>query len=244
MVPTTWTISSHACSDPSGGVKTNFDAPTGWDGTCDTSKSLPAKQMCGAEPCVRSITVSPPVIEEQPCTPHLVVEDEPVAKAWNARPTPPVFRVCYAGFPASECVDKPGKLCAPTPPSQATCVWHLGDVTCPNGYDERTVIYKNYDDSRECGECTCGAPSGGYCRASVSAWGGANGGSCSAPEFQQYTETTFPSKCFDLVLGAALTGKTADVVQYDKGSCTPTMDVKGKLSLEGAATVCCAKPVE
>lgn len=46
--------------------------------------------------------------------------------------------------------------------------------------------------------------------------------------------------CTDLAPGIALAGKSAELLDYTKGSCTPTGgELVGDLALAGQVTVCC-----
>ncbi|MBK9263130.1 MAG: hypothetical protein IPM54_25415 [Polyangiaceae bacterium] len=66
--PTTWTVGSSACIGND--VWTNFDPPAGWDGSCASNTAIAEGILCGGKPCVASINISPPVIEEAPCVAH------------------------------------------------------------------------------------------------------------------------------------------------------------------------------
>ncbi|MDI1444576.1 hypothetical protein [Polyangium sp. 6x1] len=104
LLPETWTVSSAGCDDPGGGVKTNFNPPTNWDGTCNQEKAIPSATLCGGAPCVRSITISPPVIEEQPCTAHTKGDPaQEIPKVWNGGPETPLGRVCTRAEPWPGC---------------------------------------------------------------------------------------------------------------------------------------------
>jgi len=49
--------------------------------------------------------------------------------------------------------------------------------------------------------------------------------------------------CDDFMPGTSLAGKTAQVTNYTKGTCTPSGgDVQGDLKLEQPATICCSSP--
>lgn len=72
-----------------------------------------------------------------------------------------------------------GTVCVPkpAPPFDAgVCIWQEGEHECPAdvGYTERTVHYRNFDDTRECSSCSCSAPSGSCPDASADLYFGAN----------------------------------------------------------------------
>lgn len=47
--------------------------------------------------------------------------------------------------------------------------------------------------------------------------------------------------CHDYMPGVALASKTAEIIDYTKGSCAPTGgEIKGDLVLSGQVTVCCS----
>lgn len=234
-LPTSWTISSDACN--LGGVKTNFDPPVGWDGSCTNNNAIAEGKLCGGVPCVRSVTVSPPVIEEKQCTPHTAGEgDLPVARAWNGGPEMPIGRACLSDKPLPSCSSKG---CTGTNGEFAACIMHDGDLACPEGWNgDRQVLYEFVDDARECSSCGCDVPKGGTCQVKVrtfadaacaqeNAWGYANSG-------------MVPDPCSDFMLGDAVASKTAEVVNYAKGSCMPKGgEITGDLILAGQVTVCC-----
>lgn len=99
----------------------------GWDGSCSSDNAIAAGKLCGGVPCVRSITISPPVIEENPCTPHTAGEaDLPVLKAWNGGPEAPIGRAvaCVLGLaPGSPCAkDEPLDVVIAPEPIPTTAV--------------------------------------------------------------------------------------------------------------------------
>lgn len=236
-LPETWTISSVGCDNPAGGVKTNFDPPAGWDGSCTNDKALPEGKLCGGVPCVRSITIAPPVIEEKPCTPHADGEaDLPVARAWNGGPEMPVGRACASQDPLPICS---GKGCGGTSSQFAACIMHDGDQACPEGWNgDRHVLYEFVDDTRECSPCGCDAPTGGICQVKFRTFAES---SCSAENVAGDVYASMAPACHDYMPGVALGGKTAEILDYKKGSCTPNGgELKGDVMLSGQVTVCCS----
>lgn len=242
-LPETWTISSAACADPGGGVNTNFDPPVDWDGTCNQDKAILGDLLCGGVPCVRSITVSPPVIEEEPCTPHLVGDPvPPPAHAWAGGPNTPIGHACVSGKPAPSCVGESGKVCAPGAEGFSTCIMRDGEHTCPEGWGgARHVLYGHVEDNRACSACTCGAPSGGFCKVKYRIF---SSPMCTVEESAENVSTGMVAPCRDFMPGTALAGKTAELLEYTKGTCTPSGgEVEGELVLADAMTVCCYAPV-
>ena len=236
--PETWTVSSAACNDPGGGVKTNFDPPTNWDGTCNQDKAMPSATLCGGVPCVRSITISPPVIEEQPCKAHTKGDPEPkIPKLWNGGPETPLGRVCTRAEPWPGCPGQSGKVCGPAGDS-SSCIYREGEHLCPEGWGgERHVLYGMVKDERECSACTCEAPTGGTCTVLASVY---SAPACSLFEVGGNVSEGMVAPCHDFMPGIQLSGKTAELLNYTKGICAPSGgEIVGELTLDKPATVCC-----
>lgn len=237
--PATWTISSAPCSDPAGGVKINFDPPTNWDGSCNQDKSFPLDMLCGGSPCVRSMTLEPPVIEEQPCTPHTSGDSEPPPpKYWPGGPETPLGRVCMSDKPWPTCVNQTGKVCGPAAEAYASCIFREGEHLCPEGWEDRHLLYGAIDDGRTCSACTCDPPTGGVCQVK---WHTFAGAACTAQNAELDIYAGMIPPCNDYMPGVALAGKSAELIAYTKGTCAPSGgEVVGDLSLDKPATVCCA----
>lgn len=235
-LPTTWTVSSDVCPGV-GGIKTNFDPPAGWNGACTSDKALAEGKLCGGVPCVRSMTIAPPVIEEKPCMPHASGEsDLPIPKLWNGGPEAPIGRACLSDKPLPSCS---GKGCGGTNSEFVACVMHDGDQACPEGWNgARYVLYESIDDARECTPCGCDEPTGGTCQVKFRTFAEA---SCSAENAAFDVYANMVPACHDYMPGVALAGKTAEIVNYTKGSCTPNGgEIKGDVMLGGQVTVCCS----
>ncbi|HMY21818.1 MAG TPA: hypothetical protein PKA58_36090 [Polyangium sp.] len=235
-LPTKWTIKSVGCDDPSVGVQTNFDPPAAWDGTCSDANAIALDKQCGAVPCVRSITIAPPVIEEQPCKPHAEGQaDLPIPKAWNGGPEAPIGRACVSEKPLPECT---GQGCTSTNTSFLACIMHDGDQVCPDGWTgAKHVLYGDIKDSRECSPCGCDAPTGGTCQVK---WRTFSTATCSVENAALDVYSGVLPACANYMPGAALAGKTAELVDYTKGTCTPNGgELVGKLELANQVTVCC-----
>ncbi|MDI1484665.1 hypothetical protein [Polyangium sp. y55x31] len=241
-LPETWTVSSAACTpDPNLGVKTNLDPPTNWDGTCNEDKSIQSGKLCGGVPCVRSIVVSPPTIEELPCKPHLVGDPEPsIPHAWEGGPQTTLGKACTSATPAPSCVEAAGKVCVPTPPSFSSCVYREGDHPCPEGWDERQLLYQHVQDNRSCAACTCDAPTGGTCSTIATVF---SGPACTDLAHSGSIFAGMDAPCWDLMAGAPLTGVSSTPPEYVSGKCTPSGgNVEGDVVLADPVTVCCYLP--
>jgi hypothetical protein len=239
-ISTTWTISSVACPNSDIGVKTTFDAPVGWDGTCNEEGAIVQGKQCGGAPCVASIAIDPPIIEESPCKPSggLMPLDPPKLVAEGA--FAPFSRACTAE-PWPACGTS-GAVCLPSPSADfATCVQHTGDVPCPEGWPDRHLLYGYMDDQRSCSECACLPPAGGICVMKAHLYSGLG---CTAQTLEIDVSTDMSIGCSaSLMPGAALSGKSAEVLDYQLGTCMPTGgELDGDLILADATTFCCLGP--
>jgi len=239
--PTTWTFSTEPCANPGGGVKTNFDAPIGWDGTCTNENAIVKEKLCGGVPCVRSITITPPEIEEKPCTPRSEeAADLPVLRAWSDGERAPTGRACVSDKPLSGCG---GQGCSSTNSKFGACILREGDHVCPVEWNgDRHVLHGKIEDSRECTPCGCDPPTGGTCQV---LWKTYSEASCSLANGTGIANAgMMPSPCLDYMSGEPVAGKTAEITGYTKGSCAPTGgEVIGKLVLDQQVTVCCYSSV-
>ncbi len=222
-----------------GGVNINFDPPADWDGTCTSNTAIPQGLLCGGVPCVASITIPPPVLEEAPCTPR---GSEPL--------DPPRFAPGgFAAQLARACTRSPwpacetqGEVCLPSPGARfATCLMHAGDEPCPEGWPNKRLFYGQVDDQRQCPECTCGPPTGATCAVKVQVYGDA---ACSATELEVNLSPGMVNDCFPLMPGVALSGKAAELLDYKPGTCEPQgSEPVGDVVLADATTFCCLETV-
>jgi hypothetical protein len=241
-LPTTWTLSSAGCSDPGGGVKTNFDPPADWDGTCNQDKAITGGMLCGGVPCVRSITISAPVIEEQPCTAQ--TNGDPVPPPPRARyggPEIPIGRACKSDKGAPSCAAETGKVCVSPSPEFKACLLRDGDHACPEGWSDRHLLYGQVEDTRDCAACTCSPPNGGTCQVKYRIF---SEPMCSTEVQSGDIWAGMIAPCHDFMPGTQISGKSTEMLAYQPGSCTPSGgDVVGDLVLADAVTVCCYAPV-
>ncbi|HRI70328.1 MAG TPA: hypothetical protein PK156_39120 [Polyangium sp.] len=233
--PETWTVGSSACVGND--VWTNFNPPAKWDGSCTSNTALVEGILCGGKPCVASITISAPVIEEEPCVARTDVPpiDIPKLKA-DGNPYSEDGRAC-SGFSWPTCA-KSGEVCVPsTPEPFAACIMHEGDVLCPNGWSSKQVLYGGIDDQRFCSPCSCLPSTGATCSMKVQLFSDA---ACLTTELEVNISLDMGENCFPLMTGVALAGKSADVLEYQPGACEPNGgELTGDLVLEDARTFCC-----
>ena len=237
-LPAALTASSTTCSGADAGANhTPFDPPAGWDGHCTANDAILAGALCSGPPsgpCVRSLTIAPPTLDEEGCTPGTATPI-PSPPSWKT-----VARECR-GAPFGDC-GSDGLLCAPlSAPGFLVCVFHDGDQDCPGPglgpYQERHIVYKSYDDTRSCSPCTCDPPAGSTCTEQLSLY--ADGECGTNPSYVLTIDSSGPA-CFDLVPGAALGSKLAGQPTYIGGACAPSGgSPQGGVSPTDAVTFCC-----
>jgi hypothetical protein len=80
-------------------------------------------------------------------------------------------RACESVVAPVQSACGPGEVCAPPPAAPMEprlCVLTQGDVACPGtGYSVKRTVYGGVTDSRGCTPCSCGAPSGVSCKATL-----------------------------------------------------------------------------
>jgi len=242
-VPAVWTLGSGPCSELGGLVKTNFDPPTNWDGTCSADDAIPAGKMCSGQPCVQSITVSEPVIEEK-CTSRTLDPWPDIPKFYEDSPMSDETTGKSCGLPTDTvwpaCAENPIKACLPNPgPDFSICIHKEGDEACPDSWPVRILYYDEVDDQRTCAPCGCDKPTDAMCSYRLTL---GSDSACSVVTFENVIGTGMPNGvgCADLGIGIALGSKAAEIVEFSKGSCTPTGGVPiGDLILDKPTTFCC-----
>ena len=65
-------------------------------------------------------------------------------------------RACRAQ-PGGGCAGS--QICAPPNGENSTCIAQDGDVACPGGFSKR-LLFRGWQDSRDCGACACEPPTG------------------------------------------------------------------------------------
>jgi hypothetical protein len=238
-LPETWTVRSEPCGGD--GIETPFDPPPGWDGMCSAADTIPAGQLCDGKPCVRSLWVSAPPIEEQPCevvTGQVDPGGPPKLVPFAPPPTSTTARACAPSAPWSTCQEEPDKLCLPKAGSEfSTCMRKPGDEACPEGWPVRHVVYEDVDVDTSCSPCSCSPPSGGTCSAAFSAH---SDSMCGGPPNAGVVGTGLPGQCVDLLPGVALASKQAALLSYEPGKCEPSGgEPVLSVELDGATTICC-----
>jgi hypothetical protein len=236
------------CPAPTGTPFKAFAAPDGWDGSCTTHDSIPADPACSGSSCIQHLMVPPLGVTDPPtCEPDL----QPPAKVEPAH-WPYSARICK-GDRMGNCQDY-GKFCKqPAPPGFLECfVLQGANIECPLEWTDKHVIYTEdtITDNRGCAPCSCNAPVGSKCSASVSVYTDDCCG-CSDPGapalFTLGVEST-SATCGDIKpIGSALGSKKATAPVYQPGRCEPlgggpAGEATGVLPFDNSAYTACCRP--
>lgn len=229
-LPSTLTASTAVCDTP--GALTSFNAPTPWDGSCDSTTQIPS----GA---AHSLKIDPMTMTENGCALGPPVAAKVVSLHWDT-----FARGCDVAFPPSpieRSICFPGDL---LPPGFALCIVRVGEHACPadpeNLFTERHVFYQGVQDDRQCSACSCGAPTGSTCTATISIYKG-NDLTCIPPTFAQIPVSSEGPACLNIQLpGQALGSKSAGPTTYLPGTCPPMGgDASGSAIPTEPDTFCC-----
>ena len=235
-LPSTITANAAPCAQNGASTPhTPFDPASGWAGACDTNDPIPSGKLCSGVHCVASVTVGPLAMSESGCAPS---QPPPLSP-----PTWKTMGLTCRIDPYFTCPNA-GDVCAPAPaPGFRVCIVNFarGDVDCPSfsAYAEKHVFYDAFDDMRSCSPCTCGAPAGSTCSASISIY---TDGACSTLASSIAVDAAGPA-CADVISGSPLGSKSATPPAYVPGACAP-----GGGAPMGAATptmpqtICCIPP--
>ena len=212
-LPTEFTASSAGCN-LSGGLTSSFNAPAGWDGSCDRTTQVPA----GA---AASLSIAPMKIKEDGC------EAGPPIPSFKPEhvPSKPNFLAigCHAdawfqcGDDLSACVPND----TPLLPGFRPCVVASSDHETCTGMifsEPHRGYYRNIQENTTCGDCTCGPPTGSMCTATVSI---DKDLACSDLVGEISISSAKPA-CVDFSpAGLALGSKSATHPTYIPGMCEP-----------------------
>ena len=233
-MPSSWAANSTACQDLPSPYITPFDAPIGWDGSCTAANPIPGGAMCEGGPCVRSLSVEPPVVA--PCVAEPAIPPE-------GQPLPPPVRtkvIEYSPAQIGACEGGIDRCVMKTPPGYRLCLVAYGPLaaqTCPEAWPERHDGWKNVAEQRFCSACSCGPPEGGFCEVRVEAFAD---DACGNERGSLVLTSSEGGKCVDLTSGTALAGKTAEVLSSGPGTCQPNGgEIIGEPLTEVPVTYCC-----
>jgi len=190
-----------ACPGGGAGVQ-QFNAPAAWDGTCNTMSSVSSAD---------SLTVTPLPTPASYCVPSVA---GPISLQG---PTPSLRCESPNHVAPGSCGDQ-SMICAfPKTDGFLTCIVDLSKkaVECPDGWPAKHVVWSN---DYACG-CTCGAPSGDTCSATVTVY---EDGKCSKPLGSVMVSSDQPKRCIDVTPGSPFGSKSSTPPVYTAGTCTPS----------------------
>jgi hypothetical protein len=232
--PLTLTASSKPCNI-AGAVTGAFDGPAAWDGSCTAQDCISQDPACSQGLSVQSLTAAPLVMTEQGCTPSLVVPHNLSTPSWTT-----AALACRGSATLGLLCSDPGQTCVPAAakPDFSICIYHHEDVSCPDAYPDKHLVYAGFDDQRTCSPCACSAPLGSSCTASLSVF---KDDACSSPLLGSAPLSSSVSSCFDLApAGLPLGSKTVTAFAYTSGTCLPSGgETAGTVVASGPSTFCC-----
>lgn len=208
--------------------------PANWAGSCYGPSGWPGGAQCNGSSCNASATAPKPTVTGGSCAAQGGTPDLPAA-AWS-----------LAG---KACGDAPvgagcgmGKVCQPkaeAPFFTGLCVFKGGDNSCPAGspFSQNHLFYEDLTDTRACSTCTCGAPTGSTCDATITIYGDQAVNTCTT------AVTTFPAGgCGNISGNPYVNGRKATITQPPTGGgCAPAGNStpSGALTPSNATTFCC-----
>lgn len=232
-LPSVLTARSNTCLTP-GGTSTSFNAPPSWDGSCTAQDAIPGGAQCNGCPCVKSLTIDLLTLTENGCAPHPNPHEAVplLGSSWKTS----ALACQRSDYPPCSAT----QVCAPVADSRfATCIFTWGDDhKCPEPYTAQHIFYDDFDDTRQCADCTCDPPVGSFCTAQLSVY---KDDKCVDPILQGYPLASKEPACTSaLPPGLPLGSKAITKPTYTPGSCQPGGGGQtGELALIGAATFCC-----
>jgi hypothetical protein len=186
---------------------------------------------------VQSLSIPAPVVTTGACTPR-EARDPPVPRV---NPWAVTALACAPNAHAS--CDRDGLLCVsepagrlPPPDGFRTCIYHPDEVPCPEAYPVQRVFYAGVEDTRACSPCACGEPEGASCSILATAYTDA---ACQGLAVSAMVSSVLDF-CGVLVPGTGLGSKSAEVLDIDPGTCTPSGgEPTGSVKPTGPSTFCC-----
>jgi hypothetical protein len=180
----------------------------------------------GVQSSVRYSAVAPDLVGGS-CTPELL---EPIPSAnFDTQ-----ILACALDAAAPACGDGGVCMVPPEAPFEASiCIATEGDVQCPSGaYAERFVYHTGFEDSRECGQCSCELAPGTKCSGDVRLLGN----SCGVQGL--LLGTVALGGCSNSIANVEFADFAPDPVQ--EGTCSPSAaQIEGGVEALGAWTFCC-----
>jgi hypothetical protein len=123
----------------------------------------------------------------------------------------------------------------PPPPGFSQCIFKNREHACPDDYPTQHIFYDEITGSRGCSACSCAAPEGGVCSATVTLFEDA----MCMTEAANRNVTSDEPQCIN-VSANGLGGKKVTAPSYQPGTCEPTgREPTDSIELKGPSTFCC-----
>jgi hypothetical protein len=229
-LPSTLDVQADVCG-PQGKPPISWNAPSPWDGQCDGSTQIPSGKAY-------SLKIGALTMKENGCAPGPTIPAKVISLRWDT-----FARGCDFSSPMGP-IERSNCLRDDVASGFGWCILQKGDNDCPtdpeNIYTERHVFYNGVQDDRQCSPCTCGAPTGSACTATVSIYTDA-APQCTATAVPGVVISSVSTTCVDIQLpGQALGSKSAGSTTYHPGTC-PAMggDASGSAVKTSPVTFCC-----
>jgi hypothetical protein len=238
-LPNMVTVFEKTCGNAGQAVSpNNLSVPAAWDGSCYAVGNAPGGQVnCGGnmnEKCNTSVRADAPAVTVGSCQAsggEATIEPVSWMVAGKACGNAPIGGGCAAS-----------QVCQPTPPKDmwkpGLCIYKDGEQNaCPGEpFTEKHVFYGDADDTRACSACSCDAPKGGKCTATIKVHTSANCTDASPTTFQAGSCGTLPAA------NNAVFGREATNITVTPGTCAPKGGAAtGSVVPVNATTFCCIK---
>jgi hypothetical protein len=216
-----------------------FNGPAGWNGSCTSVNALPAGQLCNGVPCVQYVrSAALPAPTNEFCAP--ISEKPNVTKSYEWQTG---ALACNVKEVNATCNPKEERCVVELPQPWLHCVAREGVYSeCPGNYNEMPpfVLYgEEPADDRDCSSCSCGAPAGSMCLASLSPYGD----NVCTNEFLKLPLASTSENCAAILpAGRAIGSKIVQDSAYIAGSCAASGgEPTGKAvpNVASAVTFCC-----
>ena len=221
-----------------------------WNGTCygpdgynaGQTNCGPNSNTCvtvGSGPCNVSIQAAQLTVTGGSCAPTSTVPTPvPTKITWGE-----FGEACGGVTPGTGCLT--GQTCLPIPDSQfvtGVCVMQAGNVACPAVFTDQHVFYdpSKTTDTRGCsGTCTCEAPSGGSCSATITVYADQTVDTCNTLVATLKPSTT-KGDCVPLTGNPSVGSREATFTAVTGASCVGTGGTAiGAATAASATTFCC-----
>lgn len=205
QVPNNWT---GACYGPNG--------ISGGETTCGVNAG--ANCTLGSSACNVAIQVGPVVVSGGTCTATMQMPDVPPV-AWGK-----AGEACGGAMPTgkgcngtAQCLPKPH-----APFETGLCVYMDGDNACPPGqFSEKHLFYTGTNDTRTCSDCSCDAPAGGTCSATITVYSDGTIDTCNTL-IATLNPTTAAGDCKNIAGNPQVGSRKAVFSQVTGGNCQAT----------------------